>query len=101
MRARLMMKLVSLAVLLVLTIVTAHSFSGGPSSSSPVNPANLVRNGLDGLCANQEATQAAAGMTSSGATLPLPSNDSPLARITGVNGTTFTCPTSTTAAPGG
>lgn len=100
MRARLMMKVVSLGVMVVLTIVTAHSLSGGSSASSPANPVNLARNGLNGLCANQEATQAAAGGTAAGATLQLPANDAALARVAGLSGTTFSCPTTTTGAGG-
>lgn len=57
-----MMKLMGLVVMLVLTVVTAHSCSGS-SPSSPLNPATLTRNGINGLCANEEATAAASGDT--------------------------------------
>lgn len=100
MRARLMMKLVSLSVLLVMTVLTARS-CGGSSHSSPLDPTNLARNGLSGLCANQEAVQAASGATSGGATLQLPGNDAALAKVAGLSGTSFNCTTTTTSAAGG
>ena len=99
-RIRLMMKLVSLTVLLVLTVVTARS-CGGSSHSSPLDPTNLARNGLSGLCANQQAEQAAAGDPSGGATLQLPANDAALAKAAGLSGSSFNCSTTTTAPAGG
>jgi hypothetical protein len=61
MRARLLMKLMGVVVMLVLTVMGARSCSGSDSSSSPLNPANLLHNGITGLCANQQATQDAMG----------------------------------------
>jgi hypothetical protein len=61
MRARLVLKLLGIVVMLILTVLGAHSCSGSDSSNSPVNPANLLRNGITGLCANQQATQDAMG----------------------------------------
>lgn len=63
MRARLMLKLITVVVMLVLTVVGARSCSSS-SPSSPLNPATLKNNGLSGLCANQAAEAAASGDTS-------------------------------------
>jgi hypothetical protein len=59
-RARLMLKVMGLIVLLVLTIAGAHACSGS-SPNSPADPAALLRNGLAGVCAEQQATSEAAG----------------------------------------
>lgn len=102
MRIRLIMKVVTLAVGLAVTIVAAHSCSGGSSPSSPLNPTNLARNGLSGLCANQQAVASAAGDNSAGAgTIQLSPSDSALAGIAGLSRGAFTCPTTTVAGAGG
>ncbi|MBV9661564.1 MAG: hypothetical protein JO337_10445 [Acidimicrobiales bacterium] len=61
MRARLMMKVMSLLVMVVLTVISARSCSGGSDHSSPLDPTNVARNGIAGLCANQQATATASG----------------------------------------
>lgn len=100
MRARLMMKLIGLVVMLVLTIVTAHSCSSSPASS-PLNPNTLLQNGVSGLCANQAATAAADGGDPS-SSLQIPSGDSNLtnmARTAGLAPGSLSCPTTTVAGP--
>ena len=96
MRARLTMKLVSVTVMLVLTIITARSCSGGSGSSSPLAPSNLTHNGVASLCANQEATAAASGDTSASSALTLPSGgDAALAQIAGISSQSLSCTTTT------
>jgi hypothetical protein len=96
MRARLTMKLVSVTVMLVLSIVTARSCSGGSGSSSPLSPSNLTRNGVAGLCANQQAAAAASGSESSSTALTLPSGDQgELAQMAGISAQSLDCTTTT------
>ena len=100
MRARLMMKLVSLTIMLVLTVVTAHSCSPSPSSST-LNPSTLEQNGLSGLCANQSAVAQDTG-DDSAQTLQIPANQDGLSNLAagaGLVGGSFACPTTTL--PGG
>ena len=92
-----MMKLMGIILMLVLTVITAHSCSAS-SPSSPLNPATLAKNGLDGLCSNQQAEAQAQGDTSA-QTLVIPpsqSNLGSLAQTAGLGPGTFTCPTTTT-----
>jgi hypothetical protein len=56
------MKLISMMVLLVLTVLGARSCSGS-TSSSPDNPDVLLRNGIAGVCANGQAVADASGST--------------------------------------
>ena len=105
MRARLTMKLISIAVMLVLTVITARSCSGHDNPSSPLNPASVLSNGLSGLCANQQAEAAASGSGTDGSaqTLPVAAADPGLMQAAGSAGLpagAFTCPTTTTTAPG-
>lgn len=98
MRARLMMKLMGLVVMLVLTVVTARSCSSSPASS-PLNPSTLEQNGISGLCANQAAAAAASGGDSP-QTLQIPAAQQGLAALAGSAGLhagSFTCPTTTLA----
>jgi hypothetical protein len=98
MRARLMMKLISIIVMLVLTVITARSCSAS-SPSSPLNPANVVSNGLSGLCADEQADAAAsAGGDTSAQTVQIPASQSglaPLAAVAGLKSGTYDCPTTT------
>src|SRR5579875_614678 len=98
MRARLLMKMMGLIVMLVLTVMSAHSCSGRGSPASPLNPANLVKNGVRGLCADQQAVQSASGAPPGTAVLQAPGGASSLARMAGLGSTAFSCPTT---APGG
>lgn len=100
MRARLTMKLISILVLLVITVITAHSCSGQPSQSSPLDPATLLQNGLSSLCSSQAVTAEAEGGSAPG-TVALPAAQAAMARAAGLPAGSFTCPTTTTtAAPG-
>ena len=108
MRARLMMKLITLVVMLVLTVVSARSCSGGSDPTSNLNPNNVARNGVAALCANQQATADAAGVGSSPQSLAVPANDrvgagelAGLAGGTGLESGALMCPTTTLAGGGG
>ena len=102
MRARLMMKVMGLIVLLVLTVVGAHSCSAS-SPTSPENPANLVQNGLAGVCANQQATNEALGNDQSPATAVSgselsqlqASNPAGVQQLQQLTGGNLSCPTTT------
>jgi hypothetical protein len=100
MRARLMMKLMGIVVMLVLTVITAHSCSAS-SPGSPLNPATLTRNGVDGLCADQQASAAADGDTAP-QTLPSPGmgNLGGLAQAAGLAPGSLSCSATTTTLPG-
>ncbi len=98
MRARLMMKLMGIVVMLVLTIVGSRSCSS-TSPSSPVNPANVLHNGLSGLCANEQATADASG-NGAPQTLQIPVAQGGVAgaaQAAGLQPGTFTCSTTTVA----
>ena len=73
-----MMKLMSLTVMLVITVMSAHSCNGSGSKSSPLNPANLLDNGLGGLCANQQAVASAAGDPTAQGGFQVPDSDAAL-----------------------
>lgn len=92
-----MMKLVSLTIMLVLSVITARSCSASPPSSD-LNPSTLEQNGLSGLCANQAAVAQDTGGDSPGP-LQIPSNQGSLAGLAGAGGLggTFACPTTTVA----
>lgn len=59
-RSRLILQLISVVVLMVLTVLGVRA-CGTSSPSSVLNPANLARNGLAGICANEQAVAAAGG----------------------------------------
>lgn len=109
MRARLMMKLMGIVVLLVLTVVGAHSCSNS-SPKSDLNPTNLARNGIAGICANQQATNEASG--GDGQTSDTALSQSQLSQLQQSNpggvqaleqalGGNLSCPTTTVDAGGG
>lgn len=79
------MKLVTLSVTLVASVVGARSCDSSGSSSSPLSPTQLERNGLAGACADAEAAGAPTSFD--------------LPAIGGVQGGTYQCPTTTL--PGG
>jgi hypothetical protein len=93
-------------VLLVLSIIGAKSLTGS-SASSPINPVNVGRNGIAGLCANQAAVAQAGGQPegSSPATLLSPgelaqlqaSDPGGLSALSALtqSGSSDTCPTAT------
>jgi hypothetical protein len=105
MRARLMMKVVSLIIMLVITVITARSCSSGPSHSSPLDPTNVARNGIAGLCADQQAAASAAGDGSSAQTLDLSqaeaSNPAGFNALSQALGGQVSCPTTTVSQAGG
>lgn len=104
MRARLTMKILSALVMLVLTVMTTRSCSGGPSKSSPLDPTNLLTNGVSSLCANQQAMAAASGAgTDSPQSLQLPAAQAGLAgaaQAAGLSAASLACPTTTTTTAG-
>jgi hypothetical protein len=67
-RARLVLKVVTLLVLVVCTAIGARS-CGSSGSRSDLNPSNVVGNGLAGVCANQQAVDASGGDGYGGSTL--------------------------------
>jgi hypothetical protein len=85
-----MLKLVTLLVLIVCTVVGARSCSRS-SPSSPLNPLNVARNGLNGVCANQQAVADAGGAGRAGPTVP-PAVQQQLGALVGGS---FSCPTTT------
>lgn len=98
MRARLMMKVMGIVLMLAMTVVAAHSCSGS-DSNSVLNPANVEQYGLSGLCANQEAV-AEAGGDDSTQTLAIPQSASQLGNVPGLSsldpGGSYSCNTTTT-----
>lgn len=103
MRARLMMKVMGLIMMLVLTVITAHSCQSSPASS-PLNPSTFGSNGLAGVCADQEAAAQADG-DDSPQTVVVPSEAGSLSKMAasaGLNPGTFSCnSTTTTTSPFG
>jgi hypothetical protein len=102
MRARLMLKLVSVVVMLVVTVMGARSCSTGSGRSSPLDPANVARNGIAGLCANQQAAAAAAGDGSQSSLDLSQAGDDPagLKALTQALGGSASCPTTTVSQAG-
>ncbi len=95
-----MMKLMGIVLMLVLTVVGSRSCSSSPASS-PMNPATLAKNGLSGLCANEQAEAQASGDTSA-QTLVIPQSQDNLGNLgqtLGLAPGTVTCTTTTTAGP--
>jgi len=104
MRARFLMKLISIIVLLLLSVIGMRSCSNS-SPSSPLNPTNVLQNGVAGVCAEQQAEAQASGQSSSPNTIDAsgaisqveagdPVGSKALAQALGGNGT-FSCPTTT------
>jgi hypothetical protein len=62
MRARFLMKMMSVIVLLILSVIGMRSCSNS-SPSSPLNPANVLQNGVAGVCSEQQAEAEASGQT--------------------------------------
>lgn len=102
------MTAVSAVVVIVLTVLGARACSGG--SSGPLSPLDVARNGFNSLCANQQATAAAAGGAGdapTGNTLFSPDqkqqlqagDPSGLQALQHAVGGSLVCPTTTTATP--
>lgn len=95
-----MMKVVTLFVLLILTVVGARSCSSS-SPSSPFNPGNVARNGLDGVCANQQAVDAAGGGAPPGGVIAIPQAvRQELGGLAGSPAASLSCTTTTIATAG-
>lgn len=100
-----MLQLTGIVVLLVLTVVGFRSCSASPASSTS-NPVNVARNGLAGICAEQEAVAAAGGPGAAGgpSTVISPalqqqlqaSDPGGLTALEGALGGPLTCATTTT-----
>lgn len=110
MRARLMMKLITIIVMLVLTVLGAKACEGsGSSSQSPLDPNNLARNGITAICAQEQATADANSYGSSDSTPVTAISQSQQAQLQVSNpggmhaleqalGGNLSCPTTTTTA---
>ena len=98
-----MMKVMTLFVLLIGTVVGARSCSSS-SPSSPFNPSNVARNGLAGVCANQQAVDAAGGASpGGGSTIPQSMSQSVQQELGGLAGSavaSVSCTTTTLATTG-
>lgn len=103
-RASLVMSLISVVVMLILTVLGARACTAS-SATSPNNPLNVARNGLAGLCANQQATASAGdGAGTSAGTVVSPSlaqelqgsDPSGLQALQHAAGGSLACPTTTT-----
>jgi hypothetical protein len=95
-----MLKVVTLMVLLVCTVLGARSCNSS-SSGSDLNPSKVVGNGLAGLCANQNAVDSAGDQPTAGTVLS-PSAEGQLNSALGLVGQRGTagalsCPAPTTA----
>lgn len=91
-----MLKLVTLMVLLVCTVLGARSCNSS-SPDSPLNPGNVARNGLNGICANQQAVNDASGGSPSGV-LAVP--QSVQQELGSLVGSSVSCTTTTTSGDG-
>lgn len=100
MRARLMMKVLGLIMMLVLTVISARSCQASPKSS-PLNPSTFGANGLAGVCADEEAAAQADGDDST-QTVVVPNQSGSLSNLVGAAGLnpgTVSCATTTTTSP--
>jgi hypothetical protein len=95
-RARLVLKVVTLLVILVCSVVGARACDSS-GTGSVVNPSKVVGNGLAGVCANQQAVSDASGGEASPGTLLSPADDSRLNTALGLVGqhapAQLSCPT--------
>jgi hypothetical protein len=107
-RASLTMTLISVVVVMILTVLGARACTAS-SPSSPSSPLNVARNGLAGLCANQQATAQAGGADAadSGGTIVSPefrqqlqgSDPNGLRALQQAAGGSLACPTTTVPLP--
>ncbi len=98
MRARFILQLIGIGVMIALTAIGMRSCSSS-SASSPLDPSTVRQNGLAGLCANAEASAAASG-DNSAVTLQIPASAdgvSNLAVAAGLSPGSYTCSTTTVA----
>ena len=94
-----MMKVVTLFVLLIGTVVGARSCNSS-SPSSPFNPGNVARNGLAGVCANQQAVDAAGGASPGGGIAIPQSVQQELGGLAGSAVSSVSCTTTSLATTG-
>lgn len=88
-----MLKLVTLLVLLVCTVLGARSCNAS-GHASPLNPLNVARNGLNSACANQQAVNDAGGSGGDTGTLVPEAVQQQLGSLVG---SSLSCTTTTTA----
>jgi len=84
-----MLKVVTLFVLLICTVIGARSCNSS-SPASPLNPGNVARNGINSVCANQQAVADAGGGSASG--IPAAVQQ----QLGSLVGSSLSCPTTTT-----
>ncbi|MGH9124738.1 MAG: hypothetical protein ACRDZ8_08425 [Acidimicrobiales bacterium] len=109
MRLHLSLTLMGLVALVVVTMFAARSCTSSIPSDSTLNPANVVGNGLAGLCANQQVVAAAGDGTVAGSPVTLAStafiqqlqqsDPSGLKALEQANGGSLTCPTTSLPGP--
>lgn len=88
-----MLKVVTLLVLLICTVIGARSCNSS-SPASPLNPVNVARNGINGACANQQAVEDAGGSVgSTSVSVPTALQN----ELGGLVGGSLSCPTTTVA----
>jgi hypothetical protein len=104
-RSRLLLNLIAVIVLLILTVMGFRACST-TAVNSELNPINVARNGLTGLCANAAAAAAAGGADPNAAPGTVVSPDEQkqlqasdpggLAALQQAAGGSLSCPTATT-----
>lgn len=100
------MKLMAIVVFLILSALGARACAGSSSPSSPLNPVNVARNGIAGVCANEQAVSQDEGSDQTPATALSPSQlaQEQASDPAGLNalqqtlGGNLSCPTPTTVA---
>ena len=104
------MKLITIIVMLVLTVLGAKAFEGsGSSSQSPLDPNNLARNGITAICAQEQANAQADDFGSSDSSPVTAISQSQQSQLQASNpgglqalrqalGGNLSCPTTTTTA---
>lgn len=98
MRARFILQLIGIGVMIALTAIGMRSCSSS-SASSPLDPSTVRQNGLAGLCADAQATASASG-DGSAVTLQIPAQADGLSNIASASGLTpgsYSCSTTTVA----
>jgi len=89
--ARVWLKLVSLAFTVGLTVLGTRSCGASGASNSVVDPANLLKNGLAGVCADQQAVNSASGAQPGQVQITVPSQYAQAGQLVGL-GQAVNCP---------